>query len=102
MSGVESFRGRLSEFLERNNVDRLMSGASAVAIFGLVVSLLVYSVYSWIDVWQLGLSQRDQVLHIAVPIFAALALAIISTNNFLQAFDLVAIPASASADAAEQ
>lgn len=88
MSGIESFRGKLSDFLERNNTERLMSGASAIAIFGLVVSLLVYVVYSWIDVFQLGLSQRDQVLHIAVPLFVAIALAVKSAHDFLQAFEL--------------
>lgn len=81
-----TFRNKFLRFIERFYSERLTMGATAVAIFALVVSLILYAVLSWIDVFNIGMSQRDQVLYIAIPIFAALALVPVGLQNIVGAF----------------
>ena len=84
-----SYRKRFAQFLDRWHTEKLVQGASSLAVFALVVSLIVYAAFSWADVYQIGLSQREQVLHIAVPIFVAIALFPTGAQNFMQALDIV-------------
>ncbi len=80
-----TFRTKFLQFVDRFYSERLTMGATAVAIFALVISLILYAVFSWIDVFNIGMSQRDQVLHIAIPIFAALALIPVGLQNIVAA-----------------
>jgi len=80
------FRNKFLQFIDRFYSERLTMGATAVAIFALVVSLILYAIMSWTDVFNIGLSQRDQVLHIAIPMFAALALIPLGLQNIVGAF----------------
>jgi len=90
MSSEEtSYRKRFVNFLDRYRTEKLVQGASSIAVFALVVSLIVYAVFSWADVFQIGMSQREQVLHIAVPIFVAVALFPMGASNFMRAIDIV-------------
>ena len=81
-----TFRNKFLRFIERFYSERLTMGATAVAIFALVVSLILYAIFSWMDVFNIGMSQRDQVLNIAIPIFAALALIPVALQNIVGAF----------------
>lgn len=83
-----SFQKKFLNFIERFYSQRLAMGATAIAIFALVVSLILYAVLSWMDVFNIGMSQRDQVLHIAIPMFAAIALVPIGIQNIVSAFGI--------------
>lgn len=81
-----SFQKKFLNFIERFYSQRLLMGATAIAIFALVVSFILYAVLSWMDVFNIGMSQRDQVLHIAIPMFVAIALVPIAIQNIVSAF----------------
>lgn len=80
-----TFQKKFLNFVERFYSQRLAMGATAIAIFALVVSLILYAVLSWMDVFNIGMSQRDQVLHIAIPMFIAIALVPVAIQNIAAA-----------------
>ena len=80
---------KLANFLEKYQAERLVSGASSLAVFALIISLVIYAIFSWRDVYDLGISTREQILHIAVPIFVAIALLPVGVHHFLQGLDAI-------------
>lgn len=84
-----SYREKFLNFIDRFYSERLMLGATSIAVFALVVSLIVYAFYSWADTFTIGMSQREQVLHIAVPIFVAIALIPMGAHNLYAALQVV-------------
>lgn len=83
-----SYRRKFLNFIDRYYSERIVSGATSIAIFALIVSLIVYAFYSWADTFTLGMSQREQVLNIAIPIFIAIALIPIGVHNLYGAFEI--------------
>ena len=83
------YRKRFLTFIDHFYSNRLVLGATALAVFALIISLFVYAVFSWIDAAQFGMSSRDQILHIAVPIFVAIALIPFSAQQMIAALNVV-------------
>lgn len=86
-----SYRKKFLQFVDRFYSERLVLGSTSIAVFALVVSLIVYAFYSWVDTFKLGMSQREQVLHIAIPIFIAIALIPVGAHNLYGAFEVATL-----------
>lgn len=84
---MQSLRARdaIDALLASTASQRAVLGTSAIAIFALIVALIVYAIYSWIDVFELGMGKREQVLHIGIPLILSLILLPFATRNFFEA-----------------